>query len=68
MDSIRNVLKKDKCVIALVMLYDNRTKNPTEVYRVLSCVLNYFIENYVCTDFICFQSKTISNISSNKKN
>ena len=59
---IRNVPKK-MCVIALVMFYENRTNNATKVYRVLSCVLCPVIYNYVCIDFLCCQSKTISDVS-----
>ena len=58
--------KKDTCVIVLVMFNDTKTKNPTKVYRVLSCVLYYVIENYVCIEYICFHSKTLSVIFSDK--
>ena len=40
MKTIRDVMKnKDVCVIALIIFYDIKTKNPIKVYRVLSCVL-----------------------------
>ena len=41
-------------------------KNPTKVYMVLSCVLYYVIENYVCVYYLCCHFKTLSVISSNK--
>ena len=47
------------------MFYDNGTKNATKMYRVLSCVLYYFID--ICfIDYICCQSSTIHDISSAK--
>ena len=58
--------KNDTWVIALVMFYETKTKNPTKVYRVLSCVLYSVIENYVCIEYICFHSKTLSVIFSDK--
>ena len=38
-------------------------KNTMKVYRVLSCVLYSLINNYVCIDYLCFQSKKLSTIS-----
>ena len=58
--------KKDTCVIALVMFYDTKTKNTTNLYWVLRCVLYYVIDNYVFTDYLCCHSKTFSIISSDK--
>ena len=58
--------KKDTCVIALVMFYESKTKNPIKFYRVLSFVLYYIIENYFCINYLCCQSKTLSRISSDK--
>ena len=66
MTAMKNVMrKKDTCVIALVMFYDT-FKNPRKVYRVLSCLLYSFMENYFCIDYICCHSKTSSIISSDK--
>ena len=48
------------------MFYENRTTNQTNVLRMLSCALYCVIENYVCIDYHCCQSKTISDISSDK--
>ena len=48
MESIKSVMRKeDTCIIALIMFYNIKTKNPIKVYRVLSCVRYSFIENYV---------------------
>ena len=43
-----------------------KQKYPTKVYRVLICVLYFFIENYVCIDHLCCNSKILSVISSDK--
>ena len=64
MSGIRKFMEKNTCVITLVMFYDNRITNSMKVYRVLSCGLYYVIYNYVCIDYLCCQSKTISVISS----
>ena len=67
MEGIRNVTrKKDTCIIALVIFYETKTKNPIELYRVLSCVFYSIIDNYVCIDYLCCNSKTLSVISSDK--
>ena len=52
--------------IALVMFYESRGTNPKTVFRVLSCVLYYVIENYVCIDYLCCQYKKLSVICSDK--
>ena len=67
MEGIRNVMRKnDTCVIAIVMFYETKTKNLIKLYRVLSCVFYSIIENYVCIEYLCCNSKTLSVISSNK--
>ena len=58
------VRKKNTCVMALIMFYDNNGLKPKQVYRVLSCVVYYPIYNYVCIDYLFCQSKTLSSISS----
>ena len=66
MENIRHVMKKkDTCVISLIMFYDSKGKNPIKVYRALSCVLYYLIENYVFIDYLSCQSKTLIIIYSN---
>ena len=58
---IRDVMKKRNiCVIALVMFYENRTTNPTEVFRLSSCLIYSVIENYVWNEYLCCQSKTFN--------
>ena len=67
MEIIINIMRnKDTCVIALIIFYESKTKNPIKVYRLLSYVLYYSIDNYVCTDYLCCQSKTLSSIYSDK--
>ena len=58
--------KKDTCVIALIMFYESKTRYPLKVYKLLSCVLYSTIENYVCIEYLCCQSKTLNSISSDK--
>ena len=58
--------KKDTCVIALINFYDIKSKNAIKVYRVISCVLYSIIKIYVCIDYLCFQSKILSRISSDR--
>ena len=58
--------KKNTCVIELVMFYENITTDPMKVFRVLSCVIYYFIENYVCIEYLCCKSKKLSVICSDK--
>ena len=53
------------CVIALEIFYKNR-KNATTVYRVFTCVLHSVMEFFYFIDYLCCQSKTISDISSDK--
>ena len=48
------------------MFYDNRTTNPTKVFRVLSCVVYSVIENYVCIDYLGCKSKKLNIICSDK--
>ena len=56
MENIRDVIKKkDKCVIALIMFYDNKGTKPKRMYRVLSCVLYSFICNYFFIDYLSCQ-------------
>ena len=64
MENIRDVIKnKDTCVIAIIMFYESKGRNPIQVYMVLSCVLYSLIKNYVCIDYIYFQSKKLISIS-----
>ena len=67
MESIIDVMKnKDTCIIALMMFYESKGKNSTKLYSVLSCVFYSIIEDYVCIDYWYCQSKTLSNISSDR--
>ena len=61
MSGIINVTrKKNMCVIELVIFYENGTTNQMKVFRLLSCVIYYVIDNYVCVEYICCQAKTLS--------
>ena len=63
----KNVLrKKDTCVIALVIFYETKTKYPTKLYRLLICFLYSVIDHYICIDYLCCHSKTLSIIYSDK--
>ena len=67
MENIRDVIKKkDTCVISLIMFYESKGKNPIILYRLLSCILYSFIDNYVCIDYLCCKSKTLSRIYSDR--
>ena len=54
--------KKYTCIISLIIFYESKTINPVKLYRVLSCVLYSIIYNYICIDYLCFQSKTLNSI------
>ena len=41
--------------MALIMIYDNNGGNAEKVYRVLSCVIYYIIDNYVCINYLSCQ-------------
>ena len=62
MSGIITIMEKHTCVIAPVMFYDNRTINPEKMLRVSICVVYSVIDIYYCIDYICCQSKTISDI------
>ena len=47
MSGIRNFIKKNTCVIALVIFDENITTNPMRVFMVLNCILYSVIDNYV---------------------
>ena len=67
MTGISNVPKiNNTYIIGLVIFYENRTTNPIKLYKLLRCVLYSVIDNYVCIEYLCCQSKTKSDISSDK--
>ena len=67
MENIRDIMKnKDTCIIALIMFYESKGKKSIKLYRVLSCVLYYPMENSVCIDYLYYQFKTLIIISSNR--
>ena len=65
METIKNCMRKNNtCVMALIVMYENNGDIPKILYRVLSCVVYSLVESYVCIDYLLFQSKTSSSISS----
>ena len=64
---IRDVMRnKYTYVIAPIFVYNNKGKPQTKGHRVLSCVIYFLKDNYVCIDYISCQSKTFIIIYSNK--
>ena len=58
MKTIRDCLKKkNTCVMALTMFYENNGIKPKKVYKVLSCVIYSLINNYVFIDYLLCQPK-----------
>ena len=56
METIKDCLrKKNTCVMALIIIYENNGEIPKQLYRVLYCVVYYPIDNYVCIDYLLFQ-------------
>ena len=49
--------------MALIMIYENNGEITKQLYKVLSCVVYYLIEQYVCIDYLSCQSKILSSIS-----
>ena len=53
METIRDCVRNNNtCVMALLMFYESNEIKPKKVYRVLSFVLYYITENYVCIDYL----------------
>ena len=59
------LLNKNTYGMALIMIYENSGKYIRKVYRVLSCVVYTFIDNYVCIEYLSCQPKTLCGISNN---
>ena len=57
--------KNNICVISLILFYENNVLTQKKVYRVLSCVVYYLIDHYVCIDYLLRQLKPLRFISSN---
>ena len=54
---IRTTLTKNTTrVLALLMFYETR-KYPKKSFEVFSCVIHTIISNYVCINYLAFQSK-----------
>ena len=51
METVKDFLKRNnKCVMELIMFYENSGERPKEVYRVLTCAVYSLIDKYVCID------------------
>ena len=50
--------KNNTSVLALIMFYETRAYK--KYYRVFSCVIYTIIKNYICIDYLAFQSKSLS--------
>ena len=46
---------------AVLMFYETR-KSPKKAFKVLSCVIYTIINNYVCIDYLAFESKILSEL------
>ena len=65
MENIKDFLmKKNTCVMVLIMIYENNGEITKQFYRVLSCIIYYLVDNYFCIYYLSCQSKTLSSISS----
>ena len=60
-------MKKNTCVTALIIIYEINREIPKKWHRVLSFIVYYPIDNYVCIDYILCQLKKVSDISCNTK-
>ena len=49
----------------IIMIYETFGISIRKLYIVLSCVVYTLIENYVCIDYLSYQSKTLCDISNN---
>ena len=58
------MIKKNTCVMALIMIYENNGEKTRKNNRVLSCVVYSLKDNYVCIEYLPCQSKTLISISS----
>ena len=54
--------KKKYYFLVLVMFYETIHINATKYIRVLICVIYTIIDNYVCIDYLAYQSKKLSDI------
>ena len=53
--------------MGLIIIYKTFGKDKRKLHKVLSCVVYTLIENYVCTDYLTCQSKTLCDNSNNPK-
>ena len=51
--------------MALIMIYETVGISIKNLFRLLSCVVYTLTDNYVCIDYLLFQSETLCDISKN---
>ena len=59
--------KKNTSVLSLMMFYETRADNYKKYFRVLICIICTIIKNYVCIDYLDFQSKQLGEITVDSK-
>ena len=58
METIKyRLMKKNTCVIILIMIYEYNGQETKQKYKVLGCVVYSLIDNYIGIDYILCQSK-----------
>ena len=55
--------KNNTSVLALIFFYETTADNTKKAFRVFSCGIYTIIENYVCINYLAFQSKTLIEIT-----
>ena len=54
-------------MLELIMFHETRGENPRKAFRVLIFFIYTIIENYVCIDYLAYESKILSQISVGSK-
>ena len=65
---IKTKLYKNTSVVALIMFHETRGEKPKKYFMVLICVIYNIIKNYVCIDYLAFQSKDLSKTTVGSRN
>ena len=58
----KTLMKRDTRVLALVVFYELGNFNPSNVFKVLSCILYKIIDRYVCIDYLGTETNKISEL------
>ena len=59
---LKMLRKKKPCVLELIMFHETRHTKEGKYFRFLSFVIYTIIDNFVCIDYLDFQSKQLSEI------